>query len=114
MVGHDKRDEHDDPGYTGPAALVIDGVVLDVLVDLQGGFQPIDGRYHWYGRVAADPELDRLVGNNQGNNQAHVVLRTPDGERAARLFDPDVWGRFRIAGEGRPPFASGLEDPGLT
>jgi Domain of unknown function (DUF4873) len=97
--------EHDDPGYTGPATLVIDGSELAVEVDLRGAFQPIDGRYRWYGRVAADPELTRRV---QGNRAA-VLLRTPAGERRAELSDPDMWDRFRVAGEGRPPFTSGFE-----
>lgn len=97
--------DHADPGYTGPATLVIEGSELAVQVDLRGYFQPIDGRYHWYGRVAADPELTRRI---QGNRAA-VLLRTPAGERAAELSDPDMWDRFRVAGEGRPPFVSGFE-----
>jgi hypothetical protein len=33
------------------------------------------------------------------------VLRTPDGEASGQLSDPDTWGRYRIAGTSRPPFA---------
>ncbi|MGI8815305.1 MAG: DUF4873 domain-containing protein [Pseudonocardia sp.] len=27
------------------------------------------------------------------------------------MSDPDMWQRFRISGEGAPPFASGLDLP---
>jgi hypothetical protein len=33
-----------------------------------------------------------------------VVLRTAHGSAEGRLSDVDPWGRFRIAGVGRPPF----------
>ncbi|HTK62302.1 MAG TPA: DUF4873 domain-containing protein [Pseudonocardia sp.] len=105
--GGDHGDEPD-PGYTGPATLVIEGSELPVEVDLRGYFQPIDGRYRWYGRVAADPELTRRV----RGNRARVLLRTPAGERPAEISDPDMWDRFRVAGEGSPPFSSGFEPSG--
>lgn len=102
------HEDHSDPGYTGPATLLIDGAELAVEVDLRGYFQPIDGRYRWYGRVAADSELTRRV----LGNRAEVLLRTPVEERRAELSDPDMWGRFRVAGEGSPPFTSGFERSG--
>jgi hypothetical protein len=90
-----------DDGYRGPATLVLDGTELTVQVDLRGHFQPIDGRFHWYGRIAADAELDRLV----DGNRATGLLRTPTGQGTAELADPDLWGRFRISGQSTPPFA---------
>ena len=92
LSGHDE-------GYAGPAELLVAGHPIDVSVTLRGLFQPIDGRYHWYGRVAADP---RVV--DAGRAGATVALRTPVGEAEGRLSDEDPWGRFRIAGTGRPPF----------
>ncbi|HEY1972709.1 MAG TPA: DUF4873 domain-containing protein [Pseudonocardia sp.] len=92
--------EHDDPGYRGPATVVINGTELPVEVDLRGNFQPIDGYFHWYGRVAANPELDKLV----AGNRAEVLLRTPTSERPGELSDPDLWGRYRIGGTSTPPF----------
>ena len=89
-----------DPGYAGPATLLLDGSAVPVEVDLRGHFEPIDGFYHWYGRVAADPALTDLV----TGNRASVALRTPFGERPAELTDPDLWGRFRICGTSTPPF----------
>ena len=69
---------------------------------LRGTFQPIDGRYHWYGRIAQHDDVDALVAS--GASGASVVLRTPHGDAAGRLSDRDPWGRYRIAGTGRPPF----------
>jgi Domain of unknown function (DUF4873) len=101
------EDEHDDPGYVGPATVLIGADEVPVRVDLRGYFQPIDGRFHWYGRVAANPELAARV----TGTRADVVLRTPHGERPAELSDPDLWGRFRISGESTPPFELDLELP---
>ena len=90
----------DEPeGYDGPAQLVLGSVDVDVEVRLRGLFQPIDGRYHWYGRLAADPTVAASV--EPGTT---AVLRTPHGEAAGRLSDRDPWGRYRISGTGRPPF----------
>jgi len=51
--------EHDEDGYGGPATLVVDGVSLPVTVELRGYFQPIDGFYRWYGRVAVNEVSSR-------------------------------------------------------
>jgi hypothetical protein len=93
--------EHDEEGYTGPATVTADETELTVQVELRGYFQPIDGRYHWYGRVAADPAVTEFA----GNGKKQVTLRTPEGEAAATLSDVDPWGRFRVTGVSRPPFA---------
>ena len=84
---------------TGPAGLPAESPAeLPVEVSLRGAFQPLDGRYHWYGRIAAS---DRLPSTLSGSE---VVVRTPYGEGAGRLSDVDPWGRHRISGTGRPPF----------
>lgn len=86
-------------GYAGPAALVCGDVVLPVQVELRSGFQPLDGRVHWHGRLAADPRVDELV--RPGDT---VVLRTETGEAQGRADDRDPWGRYRIRGTGRAPY----------
>jgi hypothetical protein len=93
--------EHDD-GFDGPATLVFDqsGSELAVTVRLRGLFQPIDGYYHWYGRVDPSPELTARL----GAGKASVRLRTSYGEAPGELSDPDPWGRYRIDGVSRPPF----------
>ena len=87
--------------YAGPARVSAgsSGEAIDVEVDLRGHFEPLDGRFHWYGRIAACEQLSAEV-----RSGATVVLRTPHGSAEGRLSDVDPWGRFRITGTGRPPF----------
>ena len=99
MADHD----HDD-GYEGPATLLADGVRVAVQVRLRGHFQPIDGRYHWYGRIEPNDSLPGLL----GSGRARAVLTTPEGSAPCELSDPDPWQRYRIAGVSRPPYAAQL------
>ncbi|MGW0519042.1 DUF4873 domain-containing protein [Crossiella sp. NPDC003009] len=92
--------EHEEEGYQGAATLLVEGAELPVEVRLRGHFEPIDGRYHWYGRIAAHTELTELV----QQRRPAATLRTPAGEAEGGLSDPDPWGRYRITGLGRPPF----------
>lgn len=98
--------EHDEDDYRGTAVVftadsevTVDGVVL------RGHFEPIDGRFHWYGRLPAHEDVTELA----GGRKKEVVLRTPEGEAVGTLSDPDPWNRYRIAGLGRPPFAVNAE-----
>jgi hypothetical protein len=89
--------------YVGPAVVSAsasaDGEVdVEVEVRLRGQFEPLDGRFHWYGRVSPSPELAEV---RPGST---VTLRTPHGSASGRLADRDPWGRFRISGTGRPPY----------
>ena len=92
-IGHEPQE-----AYDGPAVLLHDDAELAVSVTLRGVFQPLDGHFHWYGRIAATPELDAV------RSGASVVLRTTHGESRGKVSDKDPWGRFRISGTGRPPF----------
>lgn len=76
---------------------------MAVIVTLRGRFQPIDGRYHWYGRITANAELSELV----GGKKTAALLRTPHGCAQGQLSDPDPWRRYRITGCGTPPLARG-------
>jgi hypothetical protein len=90
-----------EPGeeYVGPARVVAGDTDTSVRVQLRGHVEPIDGLFHWYGRIAADPQ----VGERHSSGDT-VTLVTPHGQARGRLSDLDPWGRFRIAGTGRPPF----------
>jgi hypothetical protein len=87
-------------GYTGAVWLMVEGRELEARATLRGYFEPLDGRYHWYGRLAADERLTELV----GTNRAPAVLTTPHGSASGQLSDPDTWGRLRISGLSTPPF----------
>lgn len=87
--------------YVGNAE-VLDGEESEpvpVEVQLRGHFQPIDGRFHWYGRIGANEVL-----TERHRSGSTVVLRTPHGIAAGRIADADPWGRFRVTGLGTPPF----------
>lgn len=90
----------DDDGYTGPAELVDGETVVPAQVTLAGQFDPISGKYHWYGRVSASPAVAALVANGARS----VVLRTPHAEVPTSLTDVDPWGRPRVDGFGAAPF----------
>lgn len=93
-------DDHED-GYQGPAELVAGDSTVHVTVDLRGHFDPISGKYRWYGRVAASPEVTELV----AAGHRAVQLRTPHAEVSTSLADVDPWGRPRVEGFGGAPFA---------
>jgi hypothetical protein len=88
-------------GYSGPARLTIGQAVFDVQVELRGHFEPIDGRYHWYGRVAQSEALATALG---GLTSAGVI-QTPQGSGPCEIAEPDTWDRYRITGYSTPPFS---------
>jgi hypothetical protein len=90
----------DEDGYDGPAELVDDARTVSVDVKLRGHFDPITGKYNWYGRVAASPGVTALV----ADGARKVVLRTPHAEVDTALSDVDPWGRPRVEGFGAAPF----------
>jgi hypothetical protein len=93
-------DAHDEDGYDGPAELLDGAAVVPVTVKLAGHFDPITGKYSWYGRVAASPEVAALV----AASTRRVRLRTPHREVETALSDVDPWGRPRVEGFGEAPF----------
>ena len=96
-VPADREPAHD---YSGPAVLDAPGAELAVTVTLNGHPDPIDGRYHWYGRVTAQDPAE-LPDPGRGR----VLLTLPGGPpTAATLPERDPWGDLRITGVGEPPF----------
>jgi cation diffusion facilitator CzcD-associated flavoprotein CzcO len=93
----------DSDGYQGTAVLEVGQSRFDVQVRLRGHFQPIDGRYHWYGRIDAHEGLDELL----GSAKASGVLTTPGGSAACELSERDSSRRYRVTGISTPPFRAG-------
>jgi|SRR5919197_5855560 hypothetical protein len=89
-----------DDGYEGAARLTVGNATFGVEVTLRGVFQPIDGLFHWYGRIAPHEQLHAPL----EGRRTPATLTTPEGEAAGELSDPDTWGRYRIMGTGKPPF----------
>jgi hypothetical protein len=94
--------EHDDEdGYRGPARLDTGDTTIDVEVVLGGHLEPLDGKYHWYGRVVQNDAVDAA----KKGGATTVGLAIADGANAeGRLAEHDYWGNMRITGLGRPPF----------
>jgi len=87
-------------GYTGPAELAADGTAICVEVKLAGHFEPISGKYRWYGRISPSDEVRALL----STGVRAATLRTPHGEVGTSLGDVDPWGRPRVEGFGPAPF----------
>lgn len=98
---------HEEHDYSGEALVLTEHREIAVEVVLRGYFEPIDGRYHWYGRLRPNDEITELA----ASRKVQVVLRTPAGEAVGTLSEPDPWDRYRVLGVGRPPF---LIDTSLT
>lgn len=98
MAGNDDDPDTDD--YTGPVVVEIDGVRIAVDARLRGGYQPIDGIYRWYGRLAPSADLDAALGAGRRKVEVH----TEAGSASAVVGDRDFWGRQRVVGRSRPPY----------
>jgi len=101
---HLDHEDHDEDGYHGTATLTVEGTDHTVTVRLLGHFQPLDGWYHWYGRVAAD-SAGAALHAALGGKRVSVHVVTPEGSADGELADVDPWGRYRVTGTSTPPFA---------
>ncbi|HEV2344662.1 MAG TPA: DUF4873 domain-containing protein [Actinocrinis sp.] len=90
------------PRDAPPATPRADTLDLRVTVDLRGYFQPIDGRYHWHGRIAAHDGLSAALASGRST----ATISTPHGSASCEIADPDPWNRYRITGTSTPPFPS--------
>jgi hypothetical protein len=87
--------------YEGAGVVRLGDEAHAVRVSIAGRFEPVDGRYHWQGRIAPDPAIERLA---RGRDR-DVVLELATGvPRPARLAEVDPWGGVRVEGIGRPPW----------
>lgn len=87
--------------YHGPAVLTCEDTEIPVTVVLAGHREPLDGKYHWYGRIDADARVRSL----KESGRSKVTVALPSGGPApARLAEIDPWGHVRVAGVGTPPF----------
>ncbi|GAA4215517.1 DUF4873 domain-containing protein [Actinocatenispora rupis] len=96
-----------DDGYRGPVTLAVSGRTVEAQAELRGAVEPISGRYRWYGRLSADAEIAELAGVRTRG----ITLTTPYGSVTTTLADADPWGRYRVGGEGSPPFPVLTEPP---
>ncbi len=108
----------EEAGYRGPALLVVtrdaERVELAVTVHLAGHLEPLDGAYHWYGRIDRSEALAAVKASPV--REAAIVV--DDGEPApVRLGEVDPWGHVQVSGVGAPPYSLGaveIEVPGAV
>ncbi|KHL18654.1 UNVERIFIED_CONTAM: hypothetical protein LK11_06170 [Mumia flava] len=96
--------------YRGPCVLVApdrgDGAPEPVTaqVTLSGFVQPIDGAYHWQGRLQPDEQVTALAARV---GRKPLAVHLPGGDPVtARLGERNPWGGYRISGTGTPPYIS--------
>jgi hypothetical protein len=95
-----------DEGYAGRAALLAADADVTVEVRLSGRVEPLDGRYHWAGRIAPHEEVARLF--DAGVRSA--TLRIGDGDPVpVRLSEVDPWGAVRVSAVSAPPWLLAAE-----
>lgn len=93
-----------DEGYAGAAVLRSADVEVMVSVEVTGRVEPVDGRYHWGGRIVPAPEVAALVRDGKRTAELYVAGGDPV---PARLGEIDPWGGVRVTGVGRPPWHPG-------
>src|SRR5262249_6514921 len=97
----------DADGYEGTAVVEVGGSRFDVQVRLRGHFQPIDGRYHWYGRISAHAGVDGAL----ASGTARGVLTTPERSPPGHVAGPQTAQRDRVTGISTPPCRTAAADP---
>ncbi|KQY63539.1 MULTISPECIES: DUF4873 domain-containing protein [unclassified Nocardioides] len=102
-----EHDPYELDEWSGAATVITEETEIPVEVTLRGSFQPIDGHFHWYGRIAPNVALSETC-----RGGANVAVRAGDLTAPARLSDVDPWGRFRVTGTGRPPFPAATSPAG--
>lgn len=89
-------------GYDGEAVLLTGDDTIAVTVHLDGHLEPLDGRFHWYGRIERSAAVDAV--KNAGGTTARLAVN--GGEPAdLRLAEHDPWGHVQVNGTGAPPYA---------
>ena len=89
-------------GYRGSAVLDVGGDRYDVRVHLGGQVEPVDGRYHWGGRVAPHPALAAVV--RAGARDARLLAGAAPATDVW-LTEVDPWGGVLLRATGAPPWA---------
>lgn len=91
----------EETGYDGRATLLVGDDVLAVTVHLDGHLEPLDGLFHWYGRI--DRAADLVAVKDGGATTGELVIG--DGEpRPVRMAEYDAWGHVQVSGTGAPPY----------
>lgn len=88
--------------YSGHAFVQIESERYPATVVLAGHFEPLDGRYHWGGRILPLREVAEAVRSGVRSATLHVE----DRAFAVHLAEVDPWSGVRIRASGTPPWAA--------
>jgi hypothetical protein len=91
----------EDSGYDGRATLLVGGEVLPVTVHLDGHLEPLDGRFHWYGRI---DRTDGLTAAKDAGAATGELVIGSGPPAPVRLAEYDAWGHVQVNGTGTPPY----------
>lgn len=94
----------EESGYAGPAVLLLGERALDVDVHLDGHLEPLDGLFHWYGRIERSPAVAAAKKAGAAAGELSIDDRAPV---AVRLAERDAWGHVQVSGTGAPPYPLG-------
>lgn len=75
---------------------------MDVTVHLDGHLEPLDGKYHWYGRIQRSAAV--VAAKDAGGTAGTLVIGA-GAPAELRLAEYDAWGHVQVNGIGAPPYA---------
>lgn len=104
----------EETGYDGKATLVVADQTIEVTVHLHGHLEPLDGLFHWYGRIERSAAVVGAKDSGATTGSLVIADRSP---AELRLAEYDPWGHVQVRGTGAPPYPMGcvqIELPATT
>jgi hypothetical protein len=95
----------EESGYDGTATLLVNDTPVDVTVHLDGHLEPLDGRFHWYGRIERSAAVAAL---KEAGATSGVLTIEGHAPADVRLAECDPWGHLQVNGTGVPPYPMNL------
>ena len=94
----------EESGYDGAAVLLVGDHELPVTVHLDGHLEPLDGLFHWYGRIERSAAVVGAKDSGATTGSLVIADRSP---AELRLAEYDPWGHVQVRGTGAPPYPMG-------
>lgn len=88
-------------GYDGEARLIVGDQEVPVMLHLGGHLEPLDGRFHWYGRVERSAAVKAIKDGGATIGMVQIPGAPP---AELRLAEYDPWGHVQVNGTGAPPY----------
>lgn len=92
-------------GFSGEATLIVGDQALPVTVHLDGHLEPLDGRFHWYGRIERSAAVAAVKDAGATAGTLSIGGATP---AEVRLAEYDFWRHVQVKGTGAPPYPMDL------